>query len=794
MPDNNSNTSDRLELPSAEAIMALLAENVGYIFSEKELAARFRISRRADLLDFAEELDGLITQDKILYLTGKHGGFTSMLSAKEVEGKIDYASVKRAFCVVDSEAEDISIFPENLNTAMHNDRVRLRFIPKYDGTKPDGRVVEVIERARDEFVGTYRFHGRRAVVEPEMKRVWTPIVVKDGAVAATEGDKVTIKVFDWGDAHQPPSGEIIANLGASGTHNAEMQGIMAEFGLPTIYPEDANQESEEMSDVISEAEIALRRDFRGTTTFTIDPVDAKDFDDALSIKDMGDGLWEIGVHIADVTHYVQQGTALEGEARRRATSIYLVDRVVPMLPERLSNGLCSLRPNEDKLTYSAVFVLDTKGKIRSEWFGRTIIHSDHRFSYESAQEVLDGQAEGPFKAELLKMNEIAYALREDRFKKGAISFETVEVRFVLDEHGRPLRVVPKVRQDTNKMIEDYMLLANKQVAEFVFNMGKGKSKPTMVYRVHESPDAQKIADLATFVKKFGLHLDAGSEQLSVELNRLSKEAESKPEAQIIAQYAIRSMQKARYTIMPLGHFGLGYKHYSHFTSPIRRYPDMMAHRLLTRYLKPDAEPAEPTGLEALCKQSSEMEKRAADAERASIKYKQVEFMLARLGEEFDAVISGLTEWGLYAEITETACEGMIRLADIPDDHYVYDPDKLITTGRRTGRRFVFGDKIKIRVREGNLLKRTLDLEMVIEGYKAGAKAEGAQDRRGGSVRGSARGSGGRNSQRAGSSGTGGSSNSSGGGSGGGGFGQTSSGSKAGGNRNGGGGSGGKRRR
>jgi len=719
--------------PTSQDVLALLDARPGYIYADRELARHYRLNHRSELYELADILESLIDEGKILYIEDHHGsgGFTSCKSGTIAEGTLDYVSQRRAFAIVEDVSPDIVLKPEELNGALHGDRIRVRYIPSYDKEQnPVGQVLEVLERSRTRFVGTLRAAGRKTFLEPEMKRMWDKILVDpDSLDDAKPGDKAVVEITQWDVDGSGLVGRLVERLGVAGTHKAEMLGILSEFGLPEAFPEEVEAEANKIKPGITKAEVAKRRDMRTITTFTIDPVDAKDFDDALSIRRLDNGRWEIGVHIADVTHYVRPGSVLEAEAVRRATSVYLVDRVVPMLPERLSNELCSLRPHEDKLTFSAVFELDDEdARIHNPWFGRTVIHSDRRFSYEQVQEIIEG-AEGDFREEVLVLNRLAHLLRADRFAHGAVNFETPELRFVLDEAGKPIKVVPKIRKDAHKLIEDFMLLANKYVAEFVYNLkpagkkGKagaepvGEPKPSvnpMVYRVHEPPDPDKILQLAQFANRFGYRLATESGNLQSALNKLSEQTEDKPEGIVIAQYAVRSMMKARYTLEPLGHFGLGYRHYSHFTSPIRRYPDMMAHRCLAEYLAGSV-PGEVELLAKACKHSTEMEKRAADAERASVKYKQVEFMMERIGEEFEGLVSGLTEWGLYVEITDTACEGMIRLADIRDDHYTYDPDRLTITGRRRGRRFQFGDKLRIRVKDANLLKRTLDLELADQG-------------------------------------------------------------------------------
>ena len=513
-------------------------------------------------------------------------------------------------------------------------------------------------------------------------------------------------------------GEVLEVLGKAGTHETEMHAILAEFGLPYKFPEEVEAESNAISEVIEKDEIKRRRDMRDVTTFTIDPADAKDFDDALSVQLLENGHFEIGVHIADVSHYVRPNTALEREAYARATSVYLVDRTVPMLPEKLSNNLCSLRPNEDKLTFSVVFELNENAKIVNEWFGRTVTHSDKRFTYEEAQEVLEAaargeEAAGPFAKELTLLNQLAYKLRDERFAKGAVNFETTEVKFRLDENGKPLGLYTKIRKDAHKLIEEFMLLANKRVPEYIYRKSKNKEQPnTMVYRIHEEPDMEKLRMFAAFASRLGYKMKLDDEKVVAKsLNQLMSELEGKPEQNALEQLAIRTMAKARYSTEDVGHFGLAFRRYSHFTSPIRRYPDMMAHRLLQHYLdgKPSPDRAE---YEPACKHSSSREQLAANAERASIKYKQVEFMASMDPERvWDGIITGVTEFGLFVEITETASEGLVRMNDLNDDFYELDKENYRLVGKRTQRFYTFGDTVKVKVKDTNISRRSMDLTL-----------------------------------------------------------------------------------
>ena len=501
---------------------------------------------------------------------------------------------------------------------------------------------------------------------------------------------------------------MIEVLGKAGENDAEIHSIMAEFGLPFRFEQRVEGAAEMIKDEIAPEEIHKRKDLRATTTFTIDPVDAKDFDDAISYHKLENGNLEIGVHIADVSHYVVDGSVLDKEAINRATSVYLVDRTIPMLPEKLSNGVCSLRPNEDKLTFSAIFEITPNAKIKRTWFGKTIIHSDRRFTYEEAQERIETE-EGDYATEIRELNDLAKLFKKERFSKGAINFETVEVKFDLDEKGKPLGVIPKERKDAHKLVEEFMLLANQSVAEYIYSRNEGKD--TFVYRTHDSPDPEKLNSFSVFARKFGHDLKLGSSNISDSLNALIEKIQGEPEQNVLESIAIRSMAKAKYTTEPNGHFGLAFPHYTHFTSPIRRYPDVMVHRLLEHYLNKKKSPDEGP-FEELCKHSSEMEKRAADAERASIKYKQVEYMQSMDEKEFDGIISGVTEWGVYVEMILTKCEGMIRVSDLTDDYYEYDEKNFCLIGKQNKRMITLGDEVKVRVIKTDIDRRTIDLEFV----------------------------------------------------------------------------------
>jgi ribonuclease R len=630
-----------------------------------------------------------------------------------VTGKVDMTSDGSAYIISEDEfEEDIYVAPRKLRNALHGDIVKVYVYAKNKGRKKDGEVVEILQRAKMDFTGIVNLSDRFAFFIPDDRKMLHDIFIPiDSLKGAKDKDKAIARIVDWPEDAKNPIGQITHVLGKQGENNAEMNAILADYGFPLAFPDEVERQAESIEEIIPAEEIAKRRDFRNVLTFTIDPIDAKDFDDAISFRKLDNGNVEIGVHIADVSHYVKQGTALDKEAFERGTSVYLVDRVIPMLPERLSNGLCSLRPNEDKLCFSAVFELDNEANVVEQWFGRTIIHSDTRFSYEDAQEILENKS-GKHSEELLKLNELAYILRERKFKHGAISFESVEIKFRLDEQGKPLGVYAKERKDAHKLIEDFMLLANKKVAEFIAKKGKGKQKLTFVYRSHDSPKEDALLNFSQFALKFGYKIDTSSgRETAKSLNFLMADVEGKKEQNVLTQLAIRSMAKAVYTTKKHSHYGLAFDYYTHFTSPIRRYPDVMVHRLLELYLAGGKSVSEDE-YEKFSMHSSQMEKKAADAERASVKYKQAEFLLSNIGMEYNGIISGLTEWGMYVEIIENKCEGMIRLRDLNDDFYVLDEKNYCIIGQRRKKKYQLGDEVRILVKKVDLAKRQIDFSLV----------------------------------------------------------------------------------
>ena len=628
-------------------------------------------------------------------------------------GKFQRKSNGKNTFVPDDGSEPIFIAERNSGHAMHGDKVKISLTAKRKGRKVEGEVIEILERAKETFVGTLKVEKNYAFLLTEDRTLANDIFIpRDMLNGGKDGDKAVVKVTKWPEDAKNPIGKVIDILGQAGDNTTEMHAILAEFGLPYVYPKAVEAAADKISDIITPEDYAEREDFRGITTFTIDPKDAKDFDDALSIRPLKPGLWEVGVHIADVTHYVKEGSCIDKEAEKRATSVYLVDRTIPMLPERLCNLLCSLRPNEEKLAYSAIFEINDKAEVKNKRIVKTIIKSDRRFTYEEAQAVIE-TGEGEYKEEILKLNELAQILRKNRMAAGAVDFDRVEVRFEIDEKGKPLSVYFKESKEANKLIEEFMLLANRTVAECIGKVPSNKKAKVFPYRIHDLPDPEKLDNLNWFVNRFGYKIrTSGSKtEVSKSLNKLLKEVHGKKEQNLIEMISLKAMQKAKYSTHNIGHYGLAFDYYTHFTSPIRRFPDMMVHRLLARYLA-GGRTAQEAKYEDLCDHSSNMEQIAANAERASIKYKQVEFMGERMGQEFDGTISGVTEWGLYVEVNENKCEGMIPMRELDDDFYDFDEKAYCLTGRRYHKKYSLGDPIRIKVVRANLERKQLDFALV----------------------------------------------------------------------------------
>ncbi len=706
------NKNSQVKLVLTQLISDIFEKNRNVALNHKQVAAKLNLK---DLASTETILEILVEQtEKGLFIRPERGKFRLKDLKTFVIGTVDMTADGSAFIVPDDEFEkDIFVAPRKLRNALHGDKVKVYvFAKKAGGRKNEGEVVEIIHRAKTDFIGVAKVSERFAFIIPDDRKMLHDIFVPLSDLnGAKNGQKVQVAITDWPEGAKNPIGKIIHVLGTQGENDTEMNAILEQYGFPLSFPDAVEKEANAIPEMVSEAEIKGRRDFRNTTTFTIDPADAKDFDDAISFKKLDNGNYEIGVHIADVSQYVKPKSHLDKEAYERATSVYLVDRVIPMLPERLSNGVCSLRPNEDKLCFAAVFELDNNANIIDQWFGRTAIHSDKRFSYEEAQTVIEHKA-GDFAEELLKLNELAYKLRDRKFKNGAISFESAEVKFKLDDHGKPIGVYVKERKDAHKLIEDFMLLANKKVAEFIAKKGKGKQKYTFVYRSHDSPNLENLNNFATFASRFGYKINMKTDkEIAKSLNYLMEDVEGKKEQNILTQLAIRSMAKAIYTTKKTSHYGLAFDYYTHFTSPIRRYPDVMVHRLLALYLD-GGKSANEEEYEAASVHSSAMEKRAADAERASIKYKQAEYLEENIGSIFTGIISGVTEWGMYVEIIENKCEGMIRLRDITDDFYVLDEKNFCIIGQRKKKKYQLGDEVQVRVKKVDLSKRQIDFSLI----------------------------------------------------------------------------------
>jgi ribonuclease R len=696
-------------------IIGIFNQNTSQSLNYKQISSRLNLkdpAQRALIIDVLNELvrSGQVTEVQ-------RGKYKMKMRGSHITGIVQMTRSGSAYILSEETKDEVYINSRNLNRALDGDKVKVYVYGRREGQKLMGEIVEILEQRERTFVGTIeRSSGYYFLIPDNRGMPYDIFIHPKNLKGAEEGQKVVARITEWPPTAKNPFGEVIDVLGEAGTHEAETHAILAEFELPYKFPENVLKAAEHVPGEITEEEISLRRDFRQTTTFTIDPADAKDFDDALSISQLPNGNWEIGVHIADVSHYVKPFSEIDKEAFARSTSVYLVDRVVPMLPERLSNELCSLQPHKDRLCYSAVFEMNEKAEVLEQWFGRTIIHSDRRFSYEEAQQIIE-TGEGDLKDEVLQFYKLAGILRQQRFKDGSFSFERVEVKFYLDEQGKPTGVYFKESKDSNWLIEEFMLLANKKVAERIGRVKKGQKARTFVYRIHDRPDPEKLQNFSNFIHQFGYSIKTASHKAIAEsMNKLLTQIQGKNEQYIIENLAVRAMAKAKYSTNNIGHYGLSFEFYTHFTSPIRRYPDLMVHRLLDRYLAGEPSENQPK-TEAACIQSSTMEERAVNAERASIKYKQVEFLQDQIGKQYEGIISGISEWGFYVELTENHCEGMVPMRDLDDDFYEYDERNYCLTGVHTRRRFTIGQKVRIEVARANLAKRQLDFRLAGEETK-----------------------------------------------------------------------------
>jgi len=697
-------------------IVKLLSKHAHKSFNYKQVAGMLGVEDKIGRQQINKILISLHKQRIILDLQkGKYKinqPSAKSLKGSYVVGKVEMKSSGKAFIICDDFEEDISVSPSNTNRALNGDVVKAFLFPKRKDRQPEGQIIEILTRAKNKFVGIVQISKNFAfMVSDQASMPFDIFIPIDKLNKAKDGQKVLVELTEWPAKAKNPIGKVIEVLGNPGDNDVEMNSILAEFDFPLLFPDNVIKEAEKINFTIPAKEITNRKDLRNVTTFTIDPIDAKDFDDALSVKKLTNNNWEVGVHIADVSYYVKQGNSIDEEAYSRGTSVYLVDRVIPMLPEHLSNNVCSLKPNEDKLCFSVIFEMDENAAIKSQWIGKTIINSNRRFDYDEVQKIIE-TSEGDYAEEVLTLHNLASVLRTQRMKNGSFAFETNEIKFNLDNNGKPLSVYVKQYLDSNKLVEDFMLLANRKVAEFIGKKTNPGHIKTFVYRVHDEPNPEKLSTFSTFVNKLGYKMNVNSKkEIAKSFEKLLVDINGKGEQNMVSTLAVRTMAKAYYTTVNIGHYGLAFDFYSHFTSPIRRYPDLMVHRLLEIYLngKPSADAAV---YEDKCKHSSEMEKKAADAERASVKYKQVEFLQDKVGQTFEGLISGVSKWGIYVEIIENKCEGMISLRDLKDDFYYLDEENYCVIGQMNSTIYKLGDKVTITVKRADLIKKQLDFAFV----------------------------------------------------------------------------------
>ncbi|MGB0999982.1 MAG: ribonuclease R [Flavobacteriales bacterium] len=688
-----------------QALVDFLKENPKQNHSLKQCFKATKSLTKEQKERLVDTLKALLESGEIV--ENKSGEFAINQNIKSLEGTIEVHSSGRAHFLMD-EGDDISIGKKHTGQALNKDQVRIEFLRNAEGDIQNAQVVEVLKRFRETYIGIFEDNGKHGFVQTQ--KVGRDFFIRQSKrMGAKDGDRVEVKLSFWEKSMKNPNGEIIKVLGKAGDHQSEIHGILASYGLPTEFPAEVEKEAERFSEELTKSDLKTRRDFRTKTTFTIDPHDAKDFDDALSIEQLGDDLWEVGIHIADVSYYLDQSPILEKEAQERATSIYLVDRVIPMLPESLSNGLCSLRPDETKRCFSVVVQLNKRATVKSVWIGRTLIHSDKRFTYEQAQEIIENQA-GEYVSELTILDKMAKIMRNKRMKNGAIAFDREEMRFRLDENKHPIGVYMKRSKDAHKLVEEFMLLANRSVGESIGKVKAKKDQRTFVYRIHDKPDEEKLSHFSDFVQKLGFDFQLDKSRINNSLNSILDEVKSSPFASAIENIALRSMSKATYSTKNIGHYGLGFSHYSHFTSPIRRYPDVMAHRLIQSYLDGKSS-ANAETYEALCKHSSSMEKLAVEAERDSVKFMQAKYLEDKVGKTFEAHVSGISEHGIYAELDESKCEGMIRLSSIRSEHFRAFPQEFLVEGNQ-GRIIRFGDPIKAQIKAVDIIKKQVDMLLV----------------------------------------------------------------------------------